>query len=206
MTDSLHLELRIIQQPDGSSLFSQRDTTVMVRVYGPAEVRMAREMADRATVEVSCKPKLKQGGCEERFREKTIMSAFDGIILTEAHPRTGISIVVQEIQDSGSLLACSINAVCCALLDACIPMRSTVAAVTCAVDSDCKIIVNPVKADEENTVASVTVAFKSTDSTIVAMSSSGILTASQLQDCIAACRDTSLTIFELYKLQALSQK
>lgn|SRR6218665_47177 len=199
MTDSLHLELRIIRQPDGSSLFTQRDTTVMVGVYGPAEVRMAREMADRATVEVSYKPKIKQGGCEERFREKMIMSAFDGVILSEVHPRTGINIVLQEIQDSGSLLSCSINAVCCSLLDACVPMRSTVAAVTCAVGSDRQIIVSPVKAEEEKAVALVTVAFESTDGSIVALSSSGAITESQLQDCIAACRHTSGTIFELYK-------
>lgn len=199
MSDSLHLKLGIIRQPDGSSLFSQHNTTVMVGVYGPAEVRLAREIADRATVEIAYKPKVKQGGCKEKFLEKIVMSAFDSVIVSELHPRTAINIIIQEIQDNGSLLSCCINAVCCSLMDACVPMRSTVAAVTCAIDSDRQIIVSPIKTEEENAAASVTVAFESTEGSIVALSSSGVITQSQLQDCIAACRHASCTIFELYR-------
>ena len=41
-----------VTRADGSALLSQGDTTVLCGVYGPAEVKAAREVIDRAVVEV----------------------------------------------------------------------------------------------------------------------------------------------------------
>ena len=41
-----------VTRADGSAVLCQGDTTVVCGVYGPAEVKAAREVIDRAVVEV----------------------------------------------------------------------------------------------------------------------------------------------------------
>ena len=129
-------EQRILSQPDGSASFSQGQTSVMAAVYGPTEVRVARERADRATVEVVFKPKVGVGGCMTRGTEELVRGLCESVILTSLHPRTAFTVVIQEVHNDGSLLACCVNAVCAALLDACVPMNFPFAAVACGIDAN----------------------------------------------------------------------
>lgn len=195
----LDVQLGLLQQADGSSLFKLNNTSVMVGVYGPTEVKPAKELSDRASLEVTYKPKVKQAGCREKLLEKNVQSAFDGVVLTELHPRTAIQIIIQELQDSGSLFSCCINGVCFALLDACVPMRSTLAAVTCAVDSEGEIIIFPTKRQEETALAVLNVAFESKEGAVISLSSCGVLTKLKFQDCLTVCKSSCSKIFELYR-------
>lgn len=199
MDQLLDVQLGLLRQADGSSLFKLNSTSVMVGVYGPTEVKPAKELSDRASLEVTYKPKVKQAGCREKLLEKNVQSAFDGVVLTELHPRTAIQVIIQELQDSGSLYSCCINGVCFALLDACVPMRSTLAAVTCAVDSEGEIIIFPTKRQEETAIAVLSAAFESKEGAIISLSSSGVLTESKIQDCITVCKSSCSKIFELYR-------
>ena len=49
-----------------------------------------------------------------------------GIIQTAMHPRTAISVVLQVLEDDGSLLPCALNAASTALTDAAVPMTSII--------------------------------------------------------------------------------
>nr|XP_029512542.1 exosome complex component RRP46 [Oncorhynchus nerka] len=51
-------EQNLLSRPDGSSSFVQGDTSVLAGVYGPAEVKVSKEIYDRATLEVVMQPKV----------------------------------------------------------------------------------------------------------------------------------------------------
>jgi len=192
-------EQRVLSQPDGSATFSHGQTSVMAAVYGPTEVRVARERVDRATVEVVFKPKVGVGGCAARGMEEIIRGLCESVILTSLHPRTAFIVVVQEMHNDGALLACCINVVCAALLDACIPINSPFAAVACSVDSNGLVSVDPDKKSELNSVSSATFMFDAKDNHVLAVSSAGCMTDEMFQTCLAACKQASNTIFTLYR-------
>uniref|UniRef100_A0A7N4NXP7 Exoribonuclease phosphorolytic domain-containing protein n=1 Tax=Sarcophilus harrisii TaxID=9305 RepID=A0A7N4NXP7_SARHA len=51
-------EQNLLSRPDGSASFLQGDTSVLVGVYGPAEVKVSKEIFNKATLEVILKPKI----------------------------------------------------------------------------------------------------------------------------------------------------
>jgi len=192
-------EQRMLSQPDGSATFSQGRTSVMAAVYGPTEVRVAREQADRATVEVVFKPKVGVGGCAARGTEKAIRGLCESAILTSLHPRTAFTVIIQEVHNDGAMLACCVNAVCAALLDACAPMNFPFSAVTCSVDADGLVTVDPDKKSEQNSISSATFVFDAKDKNVLMVSTAGCMTDDQFQTCLAACQQASGSVFTLYR-------
>jgi len=195
----MQCDQRTLSQPDGSAAFSQGLTSVMAAVYGPTEVRMARERADRATVEVVLKPKVGVGSCAARGTEALIRGVCESAILTSLHPRTAFTVVVQEMHTDGAMVACCINAVCAALLDACAPINFPFAAVACSIDTEGQLTVDPDKKSELNSVASATFVFDAKDQNMLTVSASGSMTDEQFQTCLAACRQASTSVFTLYR-------
>lgn len=57
-------------------------------------------------------------------------------------PRSCIRVVIQEIQNDGSVLACAVNATCLALMDAGVPLTSLFTAASCAIVDD-NIMIDP---------------------------------------------------------------
>jgi len=192
-------EQRMLSQPDGSATFSQGRTSVMAAVYGPTEVRAARERVDRATLEVIFKPKVGVGGCAARGTEEVIRGLCESVVLTSLHPRTAFTVVIQELHDEGAMLACCVNAVCAALLDACAPMNYHFAAVACSVDADGLITVDPDKKSELSSVSSATFVFDGKDQNVLSVSTAGCVTDEQFQTCLAACQQASKSVFTIYR-------
>jgi hypothetical protein len=62
--------------------------------------------------------------------ETFLKSVAEYCIMLRMHPRTQISVTVQICQDDGGVLACSVNALVLALMDAGLPMHNQVAAVS----------------------------------------------------------------------------
>jgi ribonuclease PH len=86
---------------------------------------------------------------KEKEYEQIIRQTFSPAILLENFPRAVISIVVQVVEDNGSVLSVAINAVSLALLDAGIPMLSVVTSATCAVFPDGTLVLDPSSPEEE---------------------------------------------------------
>jgi ribonuclease PH len=70
-------------------------------------------------------------------------------------PRAVISVVVQVIEDSGSLLSVAINATTLALMDAGVPMLSVVTSSTCALLPDGGLFLDPSRTEEEVQIQSI---------------------------------------------------
>lgn len=130
-----------LTKADGSAIIRHNNTIVQATVFGPADVQQSKINYEEAVVDIIYKPKISIPSTSPAFDivrevENLLKNVFKEIILTRLHPRTQISILVQEIHNNGSLLSCTINAVCCALLDAGIPMRCPVAGVSLDLDNE----------------------------------------------------------------------
>uniref|UniRef100_A0A8C0AMQ6 Exosome component 5 n=1 Tax=Buteo japonicus TaxID=224669 RepID=A0A8C0AMQ6_9AVES len=142
-------EQGLLSRPDGSAAFLQGDTSVLVGLYGPAEVKVSKELPDRAALEVLLRPKVGLPGVIERSREQLLRQTCEAVLLGVLHPRTAITLVLQVLSDAGSLLSCCLNTACMGLLDTGLPPSSLFCGVTCAIDPDSIIILDPTTWQEQ---------------------------------------------------------
>lgn len=80
-------------------------------------------------------------------------SIFGTTLVLSAHPRTVLTLVIQVIQDSGSLLPAVINAVTLALADAGVPAYGLVAAAACGLRAGDHAAVVDLTSEEEPTLS-----------------------------------------------------
>uniref|UniRef100_A0A2K5CJF5 Exosome component 5 n=1 Tax=Aotus nancymaae TaxID=37293 RepID=A0A2K5CJF5_AOTNA len=95
-------EQNLLSRPDGSASFLQGDTSVLAGVYGPAEVKVSKEIFNKATLEVILRPKIGLPGVAEKSRERLIRNTCEAVVLGTLHPRTSITVVLQVVSDAGS--------------------------------------------------------------------------------------------------------
>ncbi|KAF8928181.1 Exosome component 5 [Haplosporangium gracile] len=150
----------LLNRADGSAQFDFGGSSVMCSVVGPAEVKLRDEKLDKATIEVVVRPLVGLPGIKDKAREQAIRETLEPLILSGLHPRTGIQIVVQTMKDDGSILATAFNATILALLDAGIPLKSILGAVTCIVDSETnQILLDPTTQELANAKSTHTFVF-----------------------------------------------
>ena len=115
------------------------------------------------------------------------------------HPRTLVTIVLQEMQNSGSLLASCLNSVCFALLDSGFPLKYLLAAVSAIITTDGHIIVNATTAETDSAVAIFTIVFESIDKKVVSVTTDGNFTFTELQKAMDLCDESVDKILDFYK-------
>lgn len=192
-------EQNLLSRPDGSASFIQGDTSVLAGVYGPAEVKVSKEIYDRATLEVLIQPKVGLPCVRERSQEQCVRETCEASLLSYLHPRSSLTLVLQVVHDDGSLVSCLLNAACMALMDAGLPMRCLFCGVTCAINSDNQIITDPSAAQEKESRAILTFAIDSTDHKVIMSSTQGSFSVKELQQCIAVSQKASEKIFQFYR-------
>ena len=144
----LSCELGLLPRADGSASFKAGSTHVLCGVYGPIAPKLSvQEDWSKATLSVIM--------TQAQSHESMLSQVLEGCILVEKFPRTVIEIVVQVVQDDGSVLACAIHAIVCALMDAGIPMRHLPIATTCCfvASNDDTLQLDPIKEEEEGAAA-----------------------------------------------------
>ncbi|XP_012679501.1 exosome complex component RRP46 [Clupea harengus] len=192
-------EQNLLSRPDGSASFIQGNTSVLAGVYGPAEVKVSKEIYDRATLEVVMQPKIGLPGVRERAREQCVRETCEAALLSTLHPRSSLTLILQEVHDDGSLLACCLNAACMALMDAGLPMSCLFCGITCVIDTDGQIITDPTLQQEKESRALMTFAIDSTDKRVLMSSTKGSISIQELQEAIALSQKASHRIFEFYR-------
>ncbi|XP_067317043.1 exosome complex component RRP46 [Anolis sagrei] len=192
-------EQGLLSRPDGSVSWMQGDTSVLAGVYGPSEVKVSKEIYDKATLEVMLRPKVGLPGVYERSREQMIKKTCEAVVLGTLHPRSSITIVLQVITDAGSLLASCLNAACIGLMDAGLPMSSLFCGVTCALDADGNLTLDPTAKQEKEAQAVLTFAIDSIEKKVLMSSTKGTCSVEQLQQCVAASQRAADTIFQFYR-------
>lgn len=131
--------------------------------------------------------------------ERFLLSNVTTMMHRRLHPRTQVTILLQELQNTGSLLASSLNCLCFALLDSGFPLKYLLAAVSAVMTAEGQIVVNATNEETESAVAVFTIVFESVTNKVVSTECDGTFTLSQLQSVIALCEQTSTKIFEFYR-------
>uniref|UniRef100_H3BYT5 Exosome complex component RRP46 n=1 Tax=Tetraodon nigroviridis TaxID=99883 RepID=H3BYT5_TETNG len=196
-------EQSLLSRPDGSASFMQGkgDTSVLAGVYGPAEVKVSKEIYDRATLEVLIQPKVGLPSVKERSQEQIVRTC-EASLLLSLHPRSSLTLVFQVLHDDGSeclFLEPALSAVCLDFLNAACPMSCLFCAVTCAIDADGEIITDPTAAQEKESRALMTFAVDSRKRRVMMSSTKGSFSVQELQKCIAVSQKASEKIFQFYR-------
>lgn len=137
-------------------------------------------------------------------------------ILLERYPRCTVEVRVTILNDEGSLLACMINAVQCALLDSGLQCRGTAAAVTagfawgsagCALPD---LVLDTTRTEEEsgNNTTSAAAGFKLAAGGTFVLSTDGELVLSELRQChtdsSSSSSDWSFDAIAFFQLKSLA--
>ncbi|KFP06545.1 Exosome complex component RRP46, partial [Calypte anna] len=178
---------------------SPGETSVLAGLYGPAEVKSSKELADRAVLEVLLRPKVGLPGVLERSREQLLRRTCETVLLGVLHPRSAITLVLQVLSDNGSLLSCCLNAASMALLDAGLPLSSLFCGVTCALDPQGAIVLDPTAPQEQEARAVLTFAIDSVERKVVTVTTRGGCSMEEMQQCLAAAQRAADTIFQFYR-------
>ena len=79
------------------------ETVVLVGLYGPADCKESKQDVKQAVVEVNFRPKIGIPAVAEKYLENFVKCISETVILRSLHPRTLFSIIVQVMQDQGSV-------------------------------------------------------------------------------------------------------
>ena len=79
------------------------ETVVLVGLYGPADCKESKQDVKQAVVEVNFRPKVGIPAIAEKYLEKYVKSIAETVIQRFLHPRSLFSIIVQVMQDQGSV-------------------------------------------------------------------------------------------------------
>eukprot|EP00048_Salpingoeca_helianthica_P017678 m.238521 g.238521 ORF g.238521 m.238521 type:complete len:225 (-) comp21828_c0_seq1:116-790(-) len=194
-------ETALLNRADGSARFWQGDTCVLASVVGPKEVSVRDEKHDQATIEVVFKPKVGLASIAEKSLEGSLHHVASKIIIGAQHPRSSISIVLQVISDDGSLLACAVNAMCLALLDAGVVLETCAAAASCVLNSvDRSITLDPTSAQEKAASAQLTMVFaKDPQNSLTLCTSRGAFDEGQFDSAFELVAAATRPIFSFYR-------
>uniref|UniRef100_H2ZCM7 Uncharacterized protein n=1 Tax=Ciona savignyi TaxID=51511 RepID=H2ZCM7_CIOSA len=207
-------EMNVLKNTDGSALYSEGDTEVMVGVYGPADLKENKQEVHEALVDVDFRPKHGSPTLAEKYLMQFIQGVCENAIMLTLHPRTVFAIIVQIMQDQGSLLSCAINATCMALQDAGIAMKYMPVAVTVAIKSEVHsdiedptdvIIVNPNLKEETESFAVLTYVFDNVKQNLLCTHTRGPMLPKQHERCLETARGATERVLTFFR-ESITQK
>ncbi|XP_057656939.1 exosome complex component RRP46 [Diorhabda carinulata] len=191
-------KLGLLTRPDGSAVLNEGNTSVLAGVYGPVEVKLQRLLMDKASVECHYRPKSGLPGVRDRLYESVIRNICETSLLASLYPRTAILVTLQEIQDSGQLISCAVNAACLACLNAGIDMKFMFASVTCYLTVDEEITLTPPIMEKVNKATFVFV-FDSSYGKIIASHTKGTFSEEQFNEAVKLSKEGTEDIFNFFK-------
>eukprot|EP01080_Neovahlkampfia_damariscottae_P009431 gene9431-1637_t len=188
-----------LERSDGSCEFSQGKSKVVVSVYGPIEVKTKFEKLDKATIEVVFKPKNSQLTSKEKEIERTILSTLEEFILSKLYPRTNITIVIQVLNDDGSMLSVALMGCIFALLDASIPLKSIPIPISCCYEGEKTIQLDPTEEEEKKSETILNFIFDSEKHDLVTCKTKGKISSEEFYYCFKTIKLSIDSIHEFIR-------
>ncbi|KAJ1916523.1 exosome non-catalytic core subunit rrp46 [Mycoemilia scoparia] len=181
-----------LTQVDGSAQFAASNrSTVICGIYGPTEVKPQDEILDKAFIDVKYRPDVGIPGTKDTLSKVVLRDTFKHIIMRSLHPRTMIQLNFQVTQSDGSIEALAINAGVMALIDAGVPLKYTIAAVSCCIDVDGNALLDPTQDEMNDAVSIHTFAFSNIESdnnTPIYSNSTGKFSLEEYKMCFELCK------------------
>ncbi|KAK5115363.1 hypothetical protein LTR62_001563 [Meristemomyces frigidus] len=139
-----------LHRADGSATYSNNLYSVLAAANGPVEVQRRDELPEEAAIEVNVRPLSGIGGPRERWLESVLAAVLKSILLVHMHPRTLVQVTLQitkapTVRVGGtvndvSLLPSLVNAAFLAVVDAGLPLDSTVTAILLSASSTGEVL------------------------------------------------------------------
>lgn len=156
---SIEAHQNLLKQVDGSATFQFSNTKVISSVTGPIEVSRPRnEKPTQAFLNISVRPATNVPTTREVYLESKLQKIITPMINLEQYPCSELQIVVQ-ILESGEReqftcmeLACAVNSLYLALLNAGISLKTSFLSSFCSAN-DSRLIVRPKKVDLDQSSA-----------------------------------------------------
>ncbi|XP_018568929.1 exosome complex component RRP46 [Anoplophora glabripennis] len=195
---SFSCKLGVLSRPDGSVMFSEGQTTVIAGLYGPVEVKMQKLLIDKASVECSYRPKSGLPGVEDRLYESLIRNICETALAASLFPRSAVLVNIQEMENSGQLISCAINAACLSCLDSGIDMKFMFGAVSCFLTEDNEFhLIPPI--NDSSVKASFIFVFENVKERILASHTEGSFTKEQYEEAFNLSKQQSKNVFLFFK-------
>lgn len=132
--------------------------------------------------------------------QDTIRESLESAICSEMHPRSSITIIIQELDVDGRVLSTAVNAACLGLMDASVSMHSMIAGVTVGVHNETgELIVNPTGAQLEDCAIDMTFVFDSVNYSTISMETNGDFAQKQFFECLKAAKAEAKRLFQFYR-------
>jgi len=204
----IRIEVGVIPEADGSAYIEWGGNKIICGVHGPREC-IPRHEASPFRALVKCRYSMSpfasleehgKSGPSRRSTElsKVIREVFENLILTEEFPNTQIDIYVDVLQAEGGTRTASITAAAVALVNAGIPMRELVSAVSVG-KANGEIIVDLGKLEDNFGQSDMPVAFSSRDKKILLLQMDGLLTKDEIKRALQMAEEATTKIGELQR-------
>mmetsp|Transcript_16503 Transcript_16503/g.19023 ORF Transcript_16503/g.19023 Transcript_16503/m.19023 type:complete len:245 (-) Transcript_16503:95-829(-) len=209
-------ELSPLQRSDGSAVWKSGSTQVLAAVYGPIAPQKTSLEKRSALLSIiyTSTTKGNNNSNESMLLEKIL----EGCICTEQYGRCVIEIVIQTIQNDGSLLSCALHAAVAALMDAGISMNNLPVATTVMVtttaseehtDNNFPMILDPDLEEEQQENSSIVTLISSNTNPDHLLGSntdgSGSLSLKQILGCQEAASKATTAVITFMRM-AIEQK
>jgi ribonuclease PH len=196
---SLSCELGTLQNCDGSAIWKSGQTSVLASVHGPIAPRQSQYELSRDCI-VSLVVKSGSGGSSSVEWESFLTQQLNICIVRDSYPRCVISIVIQIVNDDGSVVSASLHAAVSALLDANIELKYLPTAVTCftrssiaTISANDTVVLDPTMNEEELAQSVILLVFLPNCDSLIGCYTTASLRQSSNQ-LISCCKTAALTV------------
>ncbi len=196
----------VLNEADGSAYIEWGGNKIIVGVYGPRPCIPKHEanpykaiIKARYMMTPFCsKEEHGRAGPTRRSIEisKVIRETFENVILTHLFPKTQIDIFIEVMQAEGGTRTASITAATVALIDAGIPMKDMIAAVSVG-KAQGKLLLDLSKIEDNYGEADVPIAVAHRTQQITLLQMDGLLTKEELKQAISMAKDACQYLHEL---------
>ena len=188
----------------GSAEYRIDGTIVVAAVHGPLRIAPWREAHDRGVIDVELSAPGWMSRDDQRACEGRLRGAIERCVELRDFPRFGLRVSARVVSDDGNAEAACVNAMCCALIDANVPMRGLICANACALTREGSMVIDPTKREETEARAVVRACALSKhrekdEIAIVGCSTTGALTEKEYLDAIAFIVDATAAVVNIQK-------
>ncbi|MFH1325606.1 MAG: exosome complex exonuclease Rrp41 [archaeon] len=200
----------VVENADGSAMFSFGDTIAIAAVYGPKKMHPQHlQDMSKATVRVnynmlsfSVTERIRPGPSRRSMEISKISEwALEPVVMIEKFPGTVIDVHVNIIQANASTRCAGINAAALALAHAGVPMKKMVSSVSMG-KLDKQLVVDVSKAEEDweegEGATDIPITFTS-DGELTHIQLDGKIEGKQLKEAVRIAREACKKIYEVQK-------
>lgn len=203
--------LQFLKRADGSCELRRADATVWCSINGPGDMPTSKRLPDRMLITFRYhKLRNKPTAQHQQTCEGVLTNVLDQAVDRRAHPRTVLQIAVQDVRTETAAYSMVVNAVCMALIDACVPMRHLFCGVAVAFMPDGQYVLEPDQMTLAKADGSFLFLFKPSltevGGNLIAYDCNGAFDANVFKRALDLARQSTLEIFNFFRENASRHK